>query len=307
MQQSKFLSYIYISISVILWGFSMIWTNQLIQANIPPYTFIFFRMFFAGAGLMLFSKLINKLQKIEKQDIKWILIMVLFEPFIYFIGETYGIKLTNSPTVCALIIALVPVATLISGQIFFREKISKLNILGTILTVPGVALMVLQSENISVQYKWGLALLFMAVIGSTGYSTVVKKLTNKYNSFTLASYQFFVGSIYFLPIFLIKNNGYPIIELLEPQTLFPLMALAILCSCIAFGLYITSIRNIGLTRSVIFTALIPAVSAVGAYLYGQETMTPLQIVGIAIVTIGVIFTQDLGFKRNKRKSDSKSL
>ena len=51
------------------------------------------------------------------------------------------------------------------------------------------------------------------------------------------------------------------------------------------------IKNLGMTRTNIFSALIPAVSAVGAAMLGQEEITLMSAIGIAVVTAGVIIAQ----------------
>ena len=72
-----------------------------------------------------------------------------------------------------------------------------------------------------------------------------------------------------------------------------IMALAVLCSCVCFGLWAFCTGKLGVTRVNIFSALIPLVSATASYfLYpGQETFTLLKIVGIVLTIMGVIIVQ----------------
>jgi drug/metabolite transporter (DMT)-like permease len=46
-----------------------------------------------------------------------------------------------------------------------------------------------------------------------------------------------------------------------------------------------------MARTSIFSALIPAVSAVGAAMLGQETVTVMTFAGIGVVIAGVIIAQ----------------
>ena len=71
----------------------------------------------------------------------------------------------------------------------------------------------------------------------------------------------------------------------------PLLSLVILCSCVAFLCWVTSIAKLGMMKANIFSALIPAVSAVGAAALGQEEITVITISGIAVVIAGVIIAQ----------------
>lgn len=288
---NKAIVYVYVLLAVILWGFSFIWTNKLLLTQTPIFTFIFFRMFFAGIVLFLVSKWAKKLQKIERKDIFWFILLAFFEPFVYFIGETFGLQATASPSLSAVIIATIPIFTMLSGMTFFKEKISGWNIFGVFITIPGILLMFIKDGSFTPEYWWGIALLFLAVAGAVGYATTVKKLTDRYNSYTISTYQFLIGSLFFLPTFLIFDADGFTLHFFRAEVLIPLLSLSILCSVICFIMYIESIKHIGLTRSSIFTALIPAFTALGAYIYGQERLNALQIIGIAIVATGVILTQ----------------
>ena len=122
--------YLAILVTVFFWGMSFLWSDAVLDQNVPVFTFIFTRMVLAATCLTLFSLLTGRLQRIRKGDLKWFAAMTAFEPFLYFLGETFGLKITGSPTLCSVIIATIPVFTLIVGQIFFKEKLSTLNRIG---------------------------------------------------------------------------------------------------------------------------------------------------------------------------------
>lgn len=283
--------YIYIMVAVILWGVSFVWTNSLLEQNVPILTFTFARMAIAGTLLTLISILMGKLQKISRKDLKWFILLACCEPFIYFLGETYGLQATGSPALSSVIIATIPVFTLIAGELFYREKISKWNMVGIFLTIPGIFLMAYRPDGFSAKYSWGIILLFVAVFSATGYASVVRKLTDKYNDYTITTVQFLLGALYFLPLVLIFDGEKLSTELIKWEIISPICSLAILCSATCFLLYVRTIRSLGITKTAIFTSMIPAFSALSSYLAGYDTFTILQILGIGIVVTGVILTQ----------------
>lgn len=283
--------YIYIMVAVILWGVSFVWTNSLLEQNVPILTFTFARMAIAGTFLTLISILMGKLQKISRKDLKWFILLACCEPFIYFLGETYGLQATGSPALSSVIIATIPVFTLIAGELFYREKISKWNMAGIFLTIPGIFLMAYRPDGFSAKYSWGIILLFVAVFSATGYASVVRKLTDKYNDYTITTVQFLLGALYFLPLVLIFDGDKFSTELIKWEIISPICSLAILCSATCFLLYVRTIRSLGITKTAIFTSMIPAFSALSSYLAGYDTFTILQILGIGIVVAGVILTQ----------------
>ena len=279
-------------LAIILWGFSFVWTNDIIQKGIPVFTFLFIRLALAGSLLFAFAKITGKLQKIAKKDVKYLILMAFFEPFIYFIGETYGIKATDSAVLSAVIIATIPIASLFVEKIFYKVPYTVYKVLGTALTLPGIVMVIMKSgESTSVGHYWGIALLFLAVAGATGYSSVVRKLSGNYNPVTITTYQFVIGAAFFFPFFLGWGLDGVNSTLFSREVMVPLISLAVLCSCVAFLFWVNSIKDLGMTRTNIFSALIPAVSAVGAAMLGQEEITLMSAIGIAVVTAGVIIAQ----------------
>jgi len=286
--------FVYLSIctAVFLWGFSFIWTNSLLQQNFPVFSLVFFRMSFAAVILLSVSLVARKLQKISKKDWGWFFLLVSLEPFIYFIGETFGLKIVNSPTLGAIIISTIPIFALIAGRIFYSEKITGFNIFGIGITLPGILMVVFEKGGLQFSHTIGILLLFIAVLAAVGYSVVVKQLAYKYNSYTIVTYQHLLGALFFLPLFIyFDSSTFSIENLYNMEILKPLLFLAALCSSLAFILFINSIKSLGVARTNIFTTLVPVVSAFGAFMLGEEGLTVMKIVGIVIVVAGVIIAQ----------------
>lgn len=285
-------TYLLTTVAIVLWGLSFVWTNDILNQGVLPFTFLFVRLSLAGIILFLFAKISGKLQKVNRKDIKYMFLMAFFEPFIYFIGETYGMKVTGSAVLAAVIIATIPITCLFVEKILYKVPFTAFKIIGTTITIPGIVMVVMKGgDSASVDHYYGIALLFLAVAGATGYAAVVRKLSGIYNPTTITTYQFLIGALLFLPLFL----GFGIDGLnstfFSASVMVPLLSLAVLCSCVAFLCWVTSIAKLGMMKSNIFSALIPAVSAVGAAALGQETITIVTYTGIAVVIAGVIIAQ----------------
>ena len=284
--------YLAILVTVFFWGMSFLWSDAVLDQNVPVFTFIFTRMVLAATCLTLFSLLTGRLQRIRKGDLKWFAAMTAFEPFLYFLGETFGLKITGSPTLCSVIIATIPVFTLIVGQIFFKEKLSTLNRIGIFVAVAGVIGFILIGGSLHTQYLYGIAVLFLAVIGSTGYTAICKKLIDKgYNAFSIVTWQFILAVGFFLVPFLVFDASTWTPAYLAWPVLKPILELAVLCSGVAFVLYAACVDHIGMTRTVVFLPLVAIVSAVASLVMGQDTIKPLQMVGIVVAMAGVVMAQ----------------
>ena len=294
--------YLLILLTVFLWGMSFIWSDRVLDQGLPVFTFIFTRMIIAASALAFYSLLTGRFQRIRKGDFKWFALMTAFEPFLYFIGETFGLKITNSPTLCSVIIATIPVFSLIVGRIVFKENLSTLNRIGIFTAVAGVVLFIIIGGQLHTDAVYGILILFLAAIGSTGYTALCKKLADKgYNAFAIVTWQFIIAIGYFLIPFLIWDAPSWTPACLSRSVLKPIIMLAVLCSGVAFVIYAACVDRIGMTRTTVFLPLVAIVSAVAASMLGQDDLVPLQFAGIALAMAGVVMSQ---YTPNKNTIDS---
>ena len=299
-QPSKLLVYIASSFAIILWGMSYIWTDRLIELNIPVFYFVFVRILMAGIVLFLFNTAYARIKRIQRQDLGKFLLLAFFEPFIYFICETFGLRETGSPTISAMIIATIPIFSIVAGRLFFKERISKVNVSGVVLSLIGIIMVVmgaLSQETLGENFILGILLLLIAVIAEVGHASITKSLSGNYPSQIIVMYQFLIGAVYLLPLFIWKGFGSFDDELyFSPDVWYPLICLAVLCSSLAFSLWVSTIKNLGVAKSSIFSALIPVAAALIAWALGHEIMNSRQWLGIAISTVGVILSQHSSHK-----------
>lgn len=287
---SKLLIYIASSFAILLWGMSYIWTDKLLELGIPVFYFVFVRIFLAGVILFLLNVAYGRIKRIQQQDLGKFLLLAFFEPFIYFVCETYGVEMT-SPTISAMIIATIPIFSIAAGRIFFKEKITALNIVGVTLSLMGIIMVIMKGEIVGKDLVWGIILLLIAVIAEVGHASITKSLAGNYSSQIIVMYQFLIGSVYLLPLFAWKGlDGFNAKLYFSADVWYPLICLAVLCSSLAFSLWVSTIKNLGVAKSSIFSALIPVVTALIAWILGTQ-MTSLQWGGIALSTVGVVLSQ----------------
>ena len=268
-------SYIYIvsAFAIALWGMSYIWTDTLIAHDIPVFYFIFVRIFIAGFMLFLFNAASGKSMAIQKKDWPKFLALALCEPFIYFIFETYGLKFTGSPTISAMVIATIPIFSVGAGIVFFKEKINLINIAGILLSLVGIIMVAMAKGEVGEHLVIGILFLLVAVIAEVGHASLTKSLSGNYAAQVIVMYQFLIGSIYLLPLFLWNGlDGFNRELYFSAEVVYPIICLAVLCSSMAFSLWVSTIKVLGVAKSSIFSALIPVVAAMIAWALGHEIL-----------------------------------
>lgn len=284
-------------LSMIFWSFSFVWIKIVYEAY-GPLTTIFFRLIISTGLMLVFTILSRKLQKIVPGDLKLFIILALFEPFLYFMGESYGLKYVSS-TVASVIVATIPLFSPIAAWYLYKEKLSRTNLIGLIITFLGVSLVVLDTSFNFTASPLGVSLEFLAVAGAIGYASVLKGISHRYNTFTIITYQNIIGAILFLPFWL----GFEFRDFTQvafnPRSFGAIVKLAIFASTFSFILFTYSVRNLGINKSNIFINIIPVFVAIFAYLILGDQLNLHQMIGIAVVISGLFLAQ-INWKRKKK-------
>lgn len=292
MKQQKTVIYIASTFAILLWGMSYIWTDKLINLGIPIFYFVFVRILLAGIVLFLFNTASSRIKRIQRRDLPKFLLLSLCEPFIYFLCETYGLKETGSPTLSAMVIATIPIFSIGAGILFFKEKINAINIAGILLSLVGIVMVAMAKGELGENFMLGILFLLIAVLSEVGHASITKSLSGSYSSQIIVMYQFLIGSVYLLPLFLWKGlDGYDPQLYMSVEVWNPILCLAVLCSSLAFSLWVSTIKTLGVAKSSIFSALIPVAAALIAWAIGHEHLNNRQWIGIAISAFGVILSQ----------------
>ena len=280
------------------WSFSFIWF-KIAYIAYQPITVVIIRLAISALLIILIAGFLKRLQKPSKKDLALFALMAFFEPFIYFLGESYGLKYVSS-TVAAVIVATIPLISPVVAWYFYREKLKWMNAAGLLFSFIGVGLVVLNGSFKFEASLTGVSLEFMAVLGAIAYSIVLRSLVGRYNTFTIIAYQNTIGVLLFLPIWLIVDFKDFIHTPFHPQSFKAIVFLAVFASTLAFVFFTQSIRQLGVNRSNTFINLIPVFVAILSFFILDENLEIQQIAGIAIVVAGLFLAQaKLKSRKNK--------
>lgn len=277
--------------AMMFWGLSFVWTRQLLEV-FTPLLIIFFRLILSFSILISIAKLSRKLQKIQKKDYLYLVLLSFTQPFLYFIFEGYGIKYTSA-SIASILIATIPLFTPIGAYLLYRDKLTRMNIFGLLISFSGVVLVVADFGK-GLSFSWfGILMLFLAVIAGSAYGLGLKKLTVNYNSITITTYQNLIGIFLFLPlIFAFEwNNLLSSPEKITYELAFSFFNLALFASSFAFVLFTYGISKIGPSKASAFSNSIPIFTLVFAYFVLDESITLVKLGGISVVLLGLFLSQ----------------
>jgi drug/metabolite transporter (DMT)-like permease len=287
--KNKFRIYGGIFLAMIFWAFSFIWF-KIANKTFQPITIVFLRLVIAIIILTSYLLVKKKFVKIRKEDRKLFLMLAAFEPFFYFLGESFGLTYVSA-TVGSVLISTIPVVATIGAWIVFRERLKIINYIGIIVSFVGVVIFVINRDGSLTFNMKGLALLMLAVFSASGYNLTLSRLVGGYEPVFIVNVQNILGAILFLPVFLIFNLKTFLNTPFTLGSFTPVIELAVFASCGAFILFAYSVRNLGITRANVFTNFIPIFTAFFSFFILGDKLTYQNITGMMIVIAGLIMSQ----------------
>ncbi len=281
--------YFYALAAMLFWGLSFIWSSVLLKYY-QPVTIIFLRLIISAAFLFTVIHFFWQDEKVARKDYKLIFLSALFNPFLYFLGENYGLKF-STPTIAAVIIATIPVFSPLIAYLSFREKLMPVNFVGIAVSFSGVILMLVTGNLSFAADIRGVLCLFGAVFAALLYSVTLRKLTAKYSALALIAWQNLIGVFLFLPFFLIFEARSITRVHVNGEIIASMLLLAILASSVSFVFFAHSVKLLGISKTNIFSNLIPVFTAVFSFFLLAEAFSIQKITGIALVIGGVYLSE----------------
>ena len=279
---------IYPFIFILLWSSAFITTKPIVD-NSDPFSALAFRFFFVAVGFYVFS-VYSKHSIIvnQKNLIESVLSGVLFHGF-YLGGVFYSISIGMPTGIAALIVTLQPILTnALSGPIL-GEKVTLKQWIGVFLGFLGAVMVLGLDVGLNIPIL-GLVATIIALVSITASTIWQKKLSNNLPLSVSNFYQAVGGCLFHILIIIFFSKPY--IDFTE--TFFIAMGHQIfLVSFGAFTILMFLIKNNSASKTVSIFFLIPTTSAFMAWLFLNENLTKVDLIGFLITTIGVyIATRD---------------
>jgi len=275
-------------IFILLWSSAFITTKPIIDHS-DPFSALAFRFFFVAIGFYLFSLYLKQSIIINQKNlIESILSGVLFHGF-YLGGVFYSISIGMPAGIAALIVTLQPILTnALSGPIL-GEKVNIKQWIGVLLGFIGASLVLGLDVGSDIPLL-GLVATIIALIAITTSTIWQKKLSNNLPLSVSNFYQAVGGCFFHILVIIFFTEPY----INFSKTFIIAMSHQIfLVSFGAFTILMFLIKKNSASKTVSIFFLIPATSAFMAWVFLNESLTNLDLIGFLITTIGVyIATRD---------------
>ena len=284
---------------MVLWGITFV-VFKYANESFDPIAIIFFRLLISIFFLFSFAFLTGRMMRFRKGDFKWFMLMAMFEPFIYFLGESFGLSMV-SPTVAAIIVSTIPLFVPVAAFFLLKERLSVTNILGLGLSFAGVVMVVMATEGRLAGNIKGIMLMFVAVFGAVGYTIIAKRLLDTYNGIFITAWQSALGLLFITPFFLTIELPHMDFSAILPSSLWALLFLGVFGSGVCFILFTVGIRELGASKANVYTNLVPVVAAIASFFVLKEAMPVMKVIGIVVVLAGLMLSQRAAKERTNAK------
>jgi len=267
---------------IILWSSAFVTTKPIID-NSDPFTALAFRFFCVALGFFFFA--MYKKQKIltnNKNLTQSIFSGVLFHG-VYLGGVFYSVSIGMPTGIAALIVTLQPILTNALAGKFLGEEVSFKQWIGVILGFFGAALVLGFDIGTSLPVI-GIIASFIALLAITTSTLWQKKIGNNLPLSVSNMYQAIGGCLFHIIVITIFTDPY----INFTSTFLIAMSHQIfLVSFGAFTILMFLIKNNSASKTVSVFFLIPPTTAVMAWLFLNEVLNNLDLVGFAVATLGV--------------------
>ena len=301
--RTQYLAVTALIVSMIIWSVSGIAIKHAL-AVLPPFTMIVLR-FVPSVLIMLVIGLIWRksplfgLQRLELKDLPLFLIAGFCQPFLYYLLETFTYDALHSPTVAETLLSTSPLLSPVFAALFLRERVTKYNIFGIIVSTLGVfALTLVGSTDYSIGNYWGILLAFAAVSAAVIDSIMMRKVPAKYSSLSFIFYAQLISLCFFLPIWAWREGPETMNNLqwtMDNSQLIVALGcvayLTIFASVIAFILFCFALRKVGVTQANAFNNIRPAFTALWMFLFFGEHLPLAKWIGILLIIVGLFVCQ----------------
>jgi len=223
--------------------------------------------------------------------------LAFFEPFLYFIGESFGLTFVPATT-GSVIISTIPIFVALGAWILYSENLRAINYTGIIISFIGILVFILNKDGTLSFDIRGIAFLTFAVFSAVGYNLTLGKLVGSYDPVYIVNIQNMIGALLFLPLFIIFELRHLADTPFRAGSLIPVIELAFFASCAAFILFGYSVRKMGVAKANVFTNCVPIFTAFFSFFVLGEKMTGQNIAGMIIVITGLFLSQINGRKKS---------
>lgn len=272
-------------------AFALMWSSaftsaRILVTNAPPLTVSAVRFLIAGSIVLLLARLSGQSLRLTSAQWRLTFVFGICQNALY-LGLNFVAMQWVEASLAAIIAASLPLWVGLSGWLITGERVSALGIAGLFAGIAGVMLIMGTRLNAGVE-PLGVLFCVVGALALTFATLAVRGASSGGNLLTVVGFQMLIGSAaLWLPALTLETWQVTWSPIVVAAFLYTIFIPGIVATILWFWL----VRRIGATRAATFHFLNPFLGvAIAAALLG-EALGPLDIVGVVVITLGILAVQ----------------
>ena len=188
----------------LLFGLSFLFSKEGMSV-LDPFHLLTFR-FTAAVFLLNILRYMKAIRiELKNKRMSTLLFLAMFQPVLYFICEMIGLNKTTASE-AGMMIALIPVASVILAVVFLNERPTTLQIFFVTCSVLGVFFIMAMAGSVDVGDNFqGMVILMGAVFAAATFNILSRKSSLHFSSIEITYVMMHVGLVFFTSISVIQH------------------------------------------------------------------------------------------------------
>ncbi|WP_079228455.1 DMT family transporter [Pseudomonas putida] len=291
MQPRDIAAYLFLAIA---WGFSFLVVLKVVHA-FGWVGAVSLRAFIAGGTLAILAALLGRALRLRAL-LKPLTVVGATTVAGQLIGLSYATPRIGT-AMSAILIATIPLLSMIIGRLWGLEKITRQGLLGLLLGVAGIVLLIgFPAQPVTDEFIHGcLASVFGCLCAAFGSNYASLHLRGQ-DPWTVTGGAFLAGGLLTLPLLLVV----PVPALPQASDWLYLLISGSVMSATTYVLYFGLVARIGATRAISVEFVVTLVAVLVGALFLGEALSLLQAAGGLVILLGCLLVLGLLPGRKRR-------
>lgn len=276
-------------LTVAVWGTTFVWTKLLIINGLSPAQIFTLRFIIAYVLLTGFSLWRGRHKWLSDnwRDELTMMALGLTGGSMYFLTENESLRFTTA-TNTSLIVCSCPLFAMLIIALFYKsERFSRLQALGSLLALIGMAAVVLNGHFVLHLSPLGDTLAFSACICWALYTLLMKPVMGRYPAMFITRKVFFYGILTILPYYIFVPDMPSLDVLMRPDVALNLLFLGSVASMLCYLTWSWCMKGLGAVICTNWVYVNPITTIIAAWLILDEQITVYFLIGSILIIAGM--------------------
>ncbi|MHB1314349.1 MAG: DMT family transporter [Christensenellales bacterium] len=277
-------------LTIAIWGTTFISTKVLLS-DFTPAEIMFYRFCIGLAALL--AAYPHRLRIKDKKQELLFAAAGLCGVTLYFLMENIALTYTLASNV-GVIVSVAPFFTALSCRIFLKEE--KLHLpffVGFVVAMAGIFLISFNGSVALKVHPIGDMLALGAAAVWALYAVLSKKISALGYPMVQSTRRIFAYGLLFMTpaLFIMKGDLLNIARFAQPKLLLNILFLGLGASALCYVTWNVAVKILGPVKTSVYIYLIPVITVVTSAIVLKETITPVAMLGTALILLGLVVSR----------------